>query len=497
MKRRLPFIALILCEVLLLGSCRSVPGAVSKSETVSGTPSDSGKATAKADTAAAADTADASHGADTSVPPKTLKILAVGNSFSSDCMQYLYQIAKSAGVETVILGNLYYGGCSLAQHLSFAKADSESYTYYKNTSGSWDSTAKCRMSDAIADEDWDYITLQQTSKTCGLQDSYGTVLTDLVDYIRSKNTTAALVWNMTWAYQQDSTHSAFPNYGKSQSKMYDMIIDCVKNCITPEIRFSFIIPCMTSIQNARTSFLGDTLTRDGYHLDYYIGRYIAGLTWFSAITGVSPDKVTYNPSSSHISDDMLSVARESVKNALAAPLTVTESAIRTGEAAKGTAAADPSVILDPADFIEADTAVAAANGVDLSGYDLFAWDYLENTYWACTSKAGTTTPGASAGTYRQNICTDRKYPLSKLPAGTVFILDDGWQYRIELYTEENTKYNGTRPSLSTAQFFTLSETFLNGAQYIAWNISTNPKSDISAIYAQAACHLRVYVPNCS
>ena len=78
---------------------------------------------------------------DTPLPngaPKNLKILAIGNSFSTDAMQYLYGIAKDAGVETVVLGNLYYGGCSLQQHLTFGTKNSPSYTYYKNNSGSWE-----------------------------------------------------------------------------------------------------------------------------------------------------------------------------------------------------------------------------------------------------------------------------------------------------------------------------------------------------------------------
>ncbi len=263
--------------------------------------------------------------------PKSLKILAIGNSFSVDSMQYLYGIAKDAGIETVVLGNLYFGGCSLAQHLDFAANNSAPYQYYKNTSGIWEVTNDYQTETAIGDEDWDYISLQQTSKTSGLAESYGSTLTDLMDYVRSKNTTAKLIWNMTWAYQQDSTHSAFSNYDKSQQKMYDMIIKAVKQCILPEKRFSLIIPCATSIQNARTSFLGDTLTRDGFHLDYYIGRYIAGLTWYAAITGASIDPIKYNPSANMISDDMLAVAKESVNNAIRNPYSVTESAIREGK----------------------------------------------------------------------------------------------------------------------------------------------------------------------
>ena len=94
-----------------------------------------------------------------SEPPKSLKILAIGNSFSTDSMQYLYQIAKNAGVEEIVLGNLYYGGCSLDEHYAYGTNDITSYTYYKNTTGTWGSTKNYKMSDAVKDEDWDYISL--------------------------------------------------------------------------------------------------------------------------------------------------------------------------------------------------------------------------------------------------------------------------------------------------------------------------------------------------
>ncbi|MBQ2732815.1 MAG: DUF4886 domain-containing protein [Clostridia bacterium] len=427
-------------------------------------------------------------------PPDTLKILAIGNSFSSDAMQYLYQIAADAGVKNIVLGNLYYGGCSLQQHLSFAISDNPVYKYYKNTTGTWNLTEGFRMSQALADEKWDYITLQQTSKTCGLENSYGNTLTRLLDHVEKNSGDAKLVWHMTWAYQQDSTHSAFPSYGKSQSKMYDMIIDCVKNCIEPEDRFALIIPCMTSIQNARTSFIGDNLTRDGYHLDYNIGRYIAGLTYYAAITGAPIDDIDFNPSTANITEDMLAVAKESVKNAIETPNAITLSAFKEGKLPEKPKEIDPSVVLDPADFYEADLLVAAANNVDLSKYTLLEWDYLENTYWNCTAKAGTTTPGASSSTYHQNVCTKQKYTLDVLPIGTIFICDPGWQYRLEIYTRQNAKYTGTRPALSTAEFFVLTEGFMGKCEYISWNIASYPKSDISARYAQAACHLRVYIP---
>lgn len=428
-------------------------------------------------------------------PPRSLRILAIGNSFSTDCMQYLYEMLKSGGVEEIVLGNLYYGGCSLAQHLDFATNNKNVYTYYKNTTGNWQSSSNYVLTDAVKDEKWDYISFQQTSKTCGLASSYGKTLTSLVDFVEKlAPDSAKFIWNMTWAYQQDSTHSSFPNYGKSQQKMYDMIIDCVKTCIKPETRFVMTIPCMTSIQNARTSFLGDTLTRDGYHLDNYIGRYIAGLTWFSALTGMSPDAVSYNPSSAMISDDMLAVAREAVAAAMKEPEKITQSKIIEGKRGEGKPVVDPSVVLVPADFFEADKTVTAALDIDLSKYKLFDWDYVENGYWYCTKNTTITTPAAGASTYHQNICTKTRFSIDTLPVGTVFVCDEGWQYRLEIYTNENASYKGTRPGMNTSRVFVLTEDFLNGCKYVAWNISSNPKSDISAIYAQAACHLRVYVP---
>ena len=504
------FLCLFLCAVMLIvpvscgksdsGAQGTTTTAVSGENTMTTSASSATTAATTEQTTAATTTVTTAESKPTvepltSTPPKSLKVLAIGNSFSTDCMEYLYQIAKAGGVEEIVLGNLYYAGCSLQQHLGFATSDVPEYTYHKNTTGKWESTKGYKMSAAIADEDWDFITLQQTSKTCGLANSYGETLTKLVDYVRSKNSTATLVWNATWAYQQDSTHSSFPNYGKSQEKMYNMIIDCVKECIQPETRFDLIIPCMTSIQNARTSFMGDTLTRDGYHMNYNIGRYIVGLTWFASLTNAPIEGITYNPSTTQITADMMKAAKEAVTAAIKTPLAVTKSALTTGEMPAKAEEIDPSVVLDPADFIEADTAVAAANGVDLSKYTQLKWEYIENAYWNCTSKAGITEPKSTAGTYHQNICSKQKYSLTDLPVGTVFIVDSGWQYRLEIYTEENAKYTGTRPGMITAQFNVLTKEFMGDCQYLSWNISSSPKSDISAIYAQAACHLRIYVPN--
>ena len=499
-------VLMLLCVILT--SCNNAKNPEGDSESISEPLSESANdstSTPESDDESATDSASQSQPDEESKPseppitsavPESLKVLAIGNSFSTDAMEYLYQVAKACGVKTVVLGNLYYSGCSLDTHYSYAFTNSASYTYYKNTTGSWKNTKNYKFADAVTDEDWDYITIQQTSKTCGIASSYGK-LSSLCNIIRSKNETAELVWHMTWAYQQDSTHSSFPKYDNDQIKMYNMIIDCVENSVLSTPYFSRVIPTGTAIQNARTSFYGDHLTRDGYHLDKNIGRYIAALTYFAALTNVSIENISYNPSKQNITDDMVQMAIESVTNAILNPMKITESKLKDGDggpADSPSTTIDPSEVLVPGDFFEADKALAAKSGINLDNYTLLEWEYLENQYWNCTSKSGLTKPSSSAGTYNENVCSQKKYTLEELPAGTLFVLDSGWQFRLDTYISENATYTGKRLDFCRDPLTVFNEDLIRDCNYFAWNISSNPKSDISDRFAQAACHLRIYIP---
>ena len=249
-----------------------------------------------------------------------LKILSLGNSFSVDTLQYVYQIAENLGVEKITLGNLYISGCNLATHLNNAKNDSESYTYYTNTTGTWKTTSKYKISTAVESENWDYITFQQGSRTSGLADTYND-LEELVSIVHEMSPESKKVWHMTWAFQQNSTHSGFANYDNNQLTMYNAIVNSVKSKVLTNKRIVSVIPVGTSIQNARTSTLGDTLTRDGFHLSTGVGRYIGSLTFVSKLTKLDISKVTFAPSG--IDENTKSIAITSSINAINNPYTIT------------------------------------------------------------------------------------------------------------------------------------------------------------------------------
>ena len=255
-----------------------------------------------------------------------MKILAVGNSFSDDTMEYVYNIARSAGVGELSLGNLYIGGCSLETHASNARANAAAYEYRTDDAGEWRTQPQFRLGDALSAQEWDVVSLQQASPLSGLAQSYEPFLSELIAYVRERAPRAKLVWNMTWAYQGDFSAEVFAPYGYNQRHMYESILAAVKERVLPHAEFSAAVPCGTAVQNARTSFLGDALTRDGFHLSYGVGRYIAGLTFAKTVLGISPESVSFVPAG--VGEAERAVAAGAAKSACAQPFAVTPSVYR-------------------------------------------------------------------------------------------------------------------------------------------------------------------------
>ena len=110
--------------------------------------------------------------------------------------------------------------------------------------------------------------------------------------------------------------------------MYNQIISAYNTKVKPVTVINLTIPSGTAIQNARTSYLGDTLTRDGYHLSDPLGRYIAGLMFFKAITGfdVTPSTIPYKPEG--VTEALQLLAMDAVNKAYQNPFEITESAYK-------------------------------------------------------------------------------------------------------------------------------------------------------------------------
>lgn len=228
--------------------------------------------------------------------PDTLRILAVGNSFSDDGTEYLPGLLEAAGIHNVIVARLYIGGCTLERHCKEYAEGTANYIYYKSTKNRWETVSRnATILDGLKDEPWDIITIQQASDDSGIYETYQEGIPKLVSIIRKEapNPHAAIVWHMTWAYASNSDHRAFPRYGRDQMNMYTAIRSCVDRARV-QFNIPVIIPSGEAVQLARgTRLNNDTqvpatskvyqLTRDGYHLTRQHGRYLAACTWFEAL----------------------------------------------------------------------------------------------------------------------------------------------------------------------------------------------------------------------
>ncbi len=249
---------------------------------------------------------------------KKIKILGLGNSFSSDTLKYVPFILRDLGVKAEV-ANLDIPGCSIDTHYENLINNKPDYTYKVNFADEWSKTQGNVSKDVILSKDWDVLLTQQASYFTGKPETF-TNLKNLVEELK-KLTNAKLVWNMTWAYQADTTHPAFPEYKSSQEFMYNAILETTKACVLPLNVFSVIVPTGTAIQNARTSFVGDHLTRDGFHMSYTLGRYTVALTFVKSVLGLDISKVNFKPDG--LDDDMKQVAIRSAENASASPWKVT------------------------------------------------------------------------------------------------------------------------------------------------------------------------------
>ena len=417
---------------------------------------------------------------------KTLSILAIGNSFSVDAMQYLYDILKETGLEEVVLGNLYIGGCSLATHASNFSSNSASYTYYKNTTGTWTNTTSAKPLTALQERSWDIITMQQASGDSGIASTYSPYLANLKRIVMAACPDARLVWHMTWAYQGNSTHSSFPKYNSDQMTMYNDILSAVREKVLTDSDFSLVIPCGTAVQNLRTSHFGDRITRDGYHMSYNVGRFVTAMTWAKALTGCDLSAITYTPPSYSYENRDIAAIKEAADNAVLNPYVVTESSFPPQPGDEG---------------IESDD---AAEVLRLSGFDpgLFTVLPLEITKWAYYNSSNATyyktmytTTMSNPPTNIRRFVVSRIFTREEIPVGSVIILKKDYQYRPEGWVNMAKNTSSARPAEVTDQVVTVSEAWWGTWTHRAFNISKVGKPDLSDAEAEeAGKSLTIFIP---
>ena len=261
----------------------------------------------------------------------TLKVLVLGNSHGLDATNLLYEVFHTEAPEQkVVIGALYYSGCRIEQHHDFLYNNKPVYDYYKNDGSNadraWTIKENTTCLEALQDEQWDIIVMQQmnyraaTDAAAGSDENYY-VAEDwkaVAEYLlNNQDLQPTLYFHMTWTNPDD--YELYLNddapYGYSgikgwrynherffagedgkydQGILYSEIIRCVTTYLVDTTEFlgkdyfeGRIIASATSIQYAQDE-LGRTqpeIYRDYTHLNDY-GRLIAAYQWYAEIMGL-------------------------------------------------------------------------------------------------------------------------------------------------------------------------------------------------------------------
>ncbi|MBQ7566807.1 MAG: DUF4886 domain-containing protein [Oscillospiraceae bacterium] len=418
----------------------------------------------------------------------SIKIISLGNSFSADAQYYLYSILKSMGYTDIKVANLFIPGCTLATHLTHARTNDAAYQFIVSSTesgGKKITTDNFTIKDALESDSWDWFTFQQLSAKSGLADTFGG-LPELVGIVKGwaakTSPDIQYAWHMTWAYQQDYESFYKKNYNGSQMTMYNQILSCAQSCVlnNPDVSstFSRLIPNATAVQNARTSWLGDNLTRDGYHLGYVAGkgvpgRYIAALTFARVLTGREFPTNLYAPD--NVNDTLKGIALESVNNAIICPFAITQSSYLTNES---------SVFNSPEEAF-------AARGLNRADYDELALFYTNHSWYNGRTFSVNKT---SSAYYNLDFTArhDTEWGITRdaLPDGSMIYIANGYNWRGD-YTDG---IEEARPDKVSTTLTEVTDSWWNGHTIRGFNITRDDGGEIASQFDRASEIFRIFVP---
>lgn len=268
---------------------------------------------------------------------KSIKILAIGNSFNNNSSSLLYDLAKDGGAEDIIIGCLWIGGSQFSDHAANIKSGAKKYEYRKNTTGKWTVKQGYTMLQGLQDEDWDYIVINQGSINAGLAEAYGTDLQTVGEFLVQNKPQGSHLWfNMTWAYDADYTANSLfgTHYDFDPQKMYEMVRSTCRTVVMDSGYFEGLIPCGTTMQNLRTTWATGLITQDGYHASIQFGCYALGLTWLATLTDIDVEALDWFPRmgtkwGTAYEEELRNTAKEAVLNTMVSPFAPTASTQHT------------------------------------------------------------------------------------------------------------------------------------------------------------------------
>ncbi len=240
------------------------------------------------------------------------KILIVGNSHSGDTFWLLQQVFDAHYDKDVMLGYLYYSGCTIIKHLRFAQNNEPVYAYRLNYTGKdqgvWDDTKAVTLEMALLDQKWDVIVFQADEADRREPNLNVAMRRQLEAYVEERVPQPhTFMWNTTWADAgngpvYDPNWPVQPPKGYSDRLMQkygwdpvvhftDMVTKAKKHILTDNTYEKAICPGSAVLYPLWVLDRPQTdIYRDYTHLTEF-GRLIAAYAFYTQYTGQMVDEV--------------------------------------------------------------------------------------------------------------------------------------------------------------------------------------------------------------
>lgn len=214
----------------------------------------------------------------------SLKILAIGNSFTSNATAFMPWLINQLNGDSICIARLIQTACTLEMHWKSHIKDSPDYYFFYSDKGKWIDSDVKNIDTALELLDWDVIVIQQASHLSGIYSTFQPYLDNLVSLFCYTNPNAKLAWHYTWAYPPGTTNAAFKDYGCDSEKMYYAIIDAGDMASK---NFDITIPSATLIKLMREEFkeVENGFTEDGLHISYDPALYALTMLWYEKLIG--------------------------------------------------------------------------------------------------------------------------------------------------------------------------------------------------------------------
>lgn len=223
---------------------------------------------------------------------KALKIMILGSSRSVNTFQLLFEAFRDQMPEQeLVLGIMYYSGCSMSMHANFIMNNESVYDYYRNDSGKWDIQKGVHMDVGLQDQKWDVVLLQAGNGdlTNNMNESCRKFLKN---YVASKvDHPHTLWWHSTWFNSTDpklyeGAKTSLKPENIDQYAQLTSTNDAAKKYVLNDPMFAGHItsgtPMMYALKILEVPEID--LYRDHTHLSDF-GCLLVGYAWYAQFTG--------------------------------------------------------------------------------------------------------------------------------------------------------------------------------------------------------------------